>query len=182
MPTELAEQILAAVVGLVEERHLLPKLRSSKSKKRVTQDLDKLREEIGREVIPDGVKQFPGGFITGFEKIKCSEVGLPAGKLKLGEFFLGKQEICNIEGEHVQEESSLERAKFIVYAKRGDELIVKMPDSEIVIKKAVLDYELYLKELKEKLYRAFMEQCGDHTLSENMAQQIFEDYGLPDVR
>ena len=41
---------------------------------------------------------------------------------------------------------------------------------------------LYLKELKEKLYRAFMEQCGDHTLSENMAQQIFEDYGLPDIR
>jgi hypothetical protein len=27
-----------------------------------------------------------------------------------------------------------------------------------------------------------MEQCGDHTLSENMAQQIFEDYGLPDIR
>jgi len=176
------KNVCEAVNVLIEERHLLAISRKKKTKDRNIRDLDKLREEIGREVIPDGVKQFPGGFITGFEKIRCSEVGLLAGKLKLGEFFLGKQEICNIEGEHVQEESSFVRAKFIVYAKRGDELIVKIPDSEIVIKKAVLDYELYLKELKEKLYRAFMEQCGDHTLSENMAQQIFEDYGLPDIR
>ena len=39
MPEELASQILKEVVGLVEERHLLPKLRSSKKKKRFEHDI-----------------------------------------------------------------------------------------------------------------------------------------------
>jgi hypothetical protein len=69
-----------------------------------------------------------------------------------------------------------------VYAKHKDEQVVKVPDSEIVIKKAVKDYEIYAREIKEELYKAFMEKCGDHALSENLMKQVLEEYGLPDVR
>ena len=60
--------------------------------------------------------------------------------------------------------------------------MVRIPDSEIVIKKAVKDYEIYAREIKEELYKAFMEKCGDHSLSENITMQVLEEYGLPDVR
>ena len=74
------------------------------------------------------------------------------------------------------------RGKIIVYAKKKDEHIVKVPLSEIVIKKAIQDYEIYLKDLKKRLYTAFMEKSGDHSASENMTYKIFEDFNLSDIR
>lgn len=76
----------------------------------------------------------------------------------------------------------IEKAKYIVYAKQKDKQVVRVPDSEIVIKKAVKDYEIYARQIKEELYKVFMEKCGNHNLSENLMQQVLEEFGLPDVR
>jgi len=181
LPEELASQILAAVVGLVGERHLLPKLRSSKKKKRFEHDLEKLREEVGDEILPDGPIKFPEGFIRDRSKTGYEEIGVPAGELKLGESFFDKHEICDAEGEHFMEVGSEEKGKFIVYAKKKDELVIKVPESMVVIKKVVQEYEGYLRELKGKVYTAFMEKCGDHSISENLTRQVFEDFNLPDI-
>lgn len=178
---ELASDILAAVVGLVEERHLLPKLRKSKKKKRVAQDWERLCDEVSEEILGGGVRKFPEGFIKGWPRIECKEITVAARKLKLGENFFDKQEICNGEGQHLMEVDSEARGKFIIYAKKKDEHIVKVPLSEIVIKKAVQNYEMYLKDLKKRLYTAFMEKSGDHSASENMTYKIFEDFNLPDI-
>jgi len=182
LPAELADQILGGVVCLVEERHLLPKLRSSKVKRRVQQDLGKLRQDVSSEVLPDGPVRFPEGFIKGWSRVECSEIPVPAGKLKLGETGIMVQEVCDEEGQHVMEVSSKERGKFIVYAKKKDEYVVKVPESETVVRKAVQDYEIYLRELRQKLFAGFMEQCGDHSLSENLTERVFEEFDLPDVR
>jgi len=181
LPEELASKILAAVVGLVGERHLLPKLRSSKKKKRFEHDLEKLREEVGDEILPDGPIKFPEGFIRDRSKTGYEEIGVPAGELKLGESFFDKHEICYAEGEHFMEVGSEEKGKFIVYAKKKDELVIKVPESMVVIKKVVQEYEGYLRELKGKVYTAFMEKCGDHSISENLTRQVFEDFDLPDI-
>jgi len=173
------ERVYVAVNELIEERHLLPKLRNLKKKKRIVQDLEKLKDEIVEEVLPDGTIRFPEGFVKGWPKIQCDEIGVPAGKLKLGESFFDKQEICDEEGKHFMEVATEERAKFIVYAKKKDELVIKIPESSVAIKKAVQGYEFYVKELKDKLYTAFMDKCGDHSLSENVTRQVFEGFGLP---
>jgi len=182
LPEEMTKKILDGVVELVDERHLLPKLRNLKKKKRIAQDIEKLREEVSEEILPDGPIKFPEGFVKGWSRVKCDEIGVPAGRLKLGENFIGKQEICDAEGQHVMEVSSEEKGKFIVYAKKKDELVIKVPESSIFIKKAVQDYELYLKELRQRFYTAFIEKCGDHSVSENLTQQVFEDFFLPDIR
>jgi len=182
LPEESADNILEGVVGLVKERHLLPKLRSSKKKRRVEQDTEKLREEIANEILANGPTKFPDGYVKGWGRIKCKEIGVPAGLLKLGGAFFERQEICDEEGIHLMEVGSEEEGKFIVYAKKKDELVIKVPESSVVIKKAVKDYELYVKELRDKLYTAFMEKCGDHSVAENLTRQVFEEYGLPEVR
>jgi hypothetical protein len=174
--------VVEAVSELMEERHLLPKLRGAKKKRREEQDLSKLKEEIAEEVLPDGPIGFPEGFIKGWPRVECCEIGVPVGKLKLGESFFDKQEICDEEGQHFMEVSSEEKGKFIVYAKKKDEFVIKVPERNIVIKKAVQNYEMYLRDLKQNLYTAFMEKCGDHSVSENMTRQIFEDFNLPDIR
>jgi len=54
-----------------------------------------------------------------------------------------------------------------------------VPKSETVVKKAVQEYEIYLKEIRDKLIKAFLEQCGDRIISESLTRQIFEDLDLP---
>ena len=92
------------------------------------------------------------------------------------------QEICDGERNHLMEVRGIEKSKYIVYAKHKSEQVVKVPKSDIVIKKAVQDYEIYVRETRGKLYGAIMEKSGDHGLSENLARGICADFGLPDVR
>jgi len=181
LPEELVNEILEGVVGLVEERHLLPKLRTAKKKKRIALDHAQLREQIIEEILPDGPIRFPEGFIKGWPRLECEEISIPAAELKLGETGICVQEICDAEGEHVMEVNSEEKGKFIIYAKKKDEVVIKVPKKHILIKKAVQEYEIYLRELKDKLFTSLMEKCGDHTVSENMTRQIFEDFNLPDI-
>jgi len=178
----LANKILAAVVELVEERHLLPKLRTSKKKKRITQDLERLREEVSEEILGNGVRGFPESFVKGWPKIKKEEIAIPRDRLRLGESFFDNQQLCDAEGNQVMEVASAEKGKFIIYAQKADELVVKVPESATVVKKAVQEYEIYLKDLKKKLYVAFMEKSGEHSISENLTRQVFEEFGLPELR
>ena len=144
--------------------------------------MGELKEEVTEEILPSGVKRFPDAFVKAGSKTEWEEIGIGAEKIKLGERGIGVQEICDAEGNHLMEVQSIEKAKYIVYAKQKDEQIVKAPDSAIVIKKAVKDYEIYARQIKEELYRAFMEKCGDHSRSENLTMQVLEEYGLPEVR
>ncbi|MDD5134759.1 MAG: N-6 DNA methylase [Phycisphaerae bacterium] len=177
---ELTKRILNAVVELVEERHSIPKLRTKQKKKRVEQDLGKLKEEIAEEVLSGGIKKFPDGFIKkSWSQVEYEEMDVPADKLRLGENFFGKQQICLENGDSFMEVGSEERGKFIVYAKKKDEFVVKLPKSETIVKKAVQEYEIYLKEIRDKLLKAFLEQCGDRIVSENLTRQIFDEMELP---
>jgi len=181
-PKRAAKEILAAVVDLVEERHLLPKLRRVRKKKRVKQDLEKLREEVVEEVLPNGVKRFPDAYVKGWSGVEWKEVAVPARRVKLGEAGIGVQEICDEEGNQVMEVEGLARAKFIVYAKRPDEQVVRMPVDAIVVSKAVQDYEADVREIRDRLYGAIIEKSGNHNVAENLALEVCEDFGLPDVR
>lgn len=176
------EKVCAAVEELIDERHKLPKMRKVKKKKRAEQDLAKLKEEIVEEVLPSGVRKFPDAFVKASAKTEWEEISIAAEEIKLGEAGMGVQEICDGEGNHLMEVWGIEKAKYIVYGKGKGEYVVKVPDSEIVIKKAVKEFETYVRQIRDELYKAFMEKCGDHNLSENLARQVLEENGLPDVR
>ena len=177
-PTD-AESILQGVVDLVEERHLLPKLRKTKKKARVERDTDKLCDEVAEEVFAEGLSRFPEGFVKNWGRVRYEETAISAGMIKLGDSFFGKQEICDENGKHLFEVGTIEKGKFLVYAKKKDEHIVKVPVNETVLVKAVQDYECYLVELKDKFIHAFIDQCGDRILAENLTRKVFEDYNLP---
>ncbi len=132
--------------------------------------------------MPSGVMKFPDAFVKAGARTEWEEIGIAAEEIKLGEAGMVVQEICDGEGRHLMEVGGLEKAKYIVYAKHKGEQVVKVPDSEIVIKKAVKEYEAYVRQIRDELYKAFMEKCGDHNMSENRAGQVLEENGLPDVR
>ena len=57
--------------------------------------------------------------------------------------------------------------------------MVKIPKNDTMLCKAVFDYEKYLHTIRETIFRAFMEQSGDHSLSENLTRKVFGEYTLP---
>ena len=116
-------------------------------------------------------------------KMKYELILLPGGKLKLN--FGRKFEICSESGTVLLEFSSLERAKYILYArKKGNppeagKYIYKVPKSEIVVKRAVQKYENYLKETRDKLIKAYAEKGADKITAESLARQVLEEIDLP---
>ena len=44
------------------------------------------------------------------------------------------------------------------------------------------DYEIYVRELKERLYKGFMEKSGDHNFSANLMEQVLGEFGVADIR
>jgi hypothetical protein len=177
------KKVCIAVNELIEERHQIPKLRTKQKKKRIQQDYSKLKDEIAEEILADGIKKFPDAFINqNWADAKYENLSVPAEKLKLGENFFGQQQICLPDGKEFMVVSSEEKGKYIVYAQKKNEYIIKIPKSEIVIKKAVQEYEFYLKELQDKLFKAFMEQSGNLTVSENLTKEIFSELSLPCLR
>ena len=181
LPKSWCKEILDGVVGLVEDRHLLPKLRSAKKKIRKQRDLTKFAEEIAEEVLPNGPKKFPEEFLPRRGNVQFEEMGLPLGRLKLGESFFGNHEVCDAEGNHLMEVAGAEKSKYIVYAKKSEESLVKIPKNDTILCKSINDYENYLHKLRETIFRAFMEQSGDYTLSENLTRKVFEDFSLPNI-
>jgi len=174
------KKVCIAVNDLIEERHLIPKLRTKQQRKRAQQDYEKLKDEISEEILKDGVKRFPDGFIKkSWSDVEYEELSIPAEGLKLGENFFGKQQICLADGKEFMVVSSEEGGKYIIYAQKKNEFVIKVPKSKTVVKKAIQEYEFYLKELQDKFYTAFIEQSGNRIISENFTKQIFEELDLP---
>jgi hypothetical protein len=181
LDADIYEEVSKAVVELVEERHLIPKLRTVRKKKRVERDLGQLKEQIEERVLPNGPQWFPENFVSGWNKTDCEEHSVPACLLKLGDNFLGKQQICDEGGEHLFDVGDTLKGKFIVYAKKRGELVVRVPNRMAIMKKAIQDYEHYLRDLKKELITTFIDRCGDRLSAETLSKEVFRDFGLPEV-
>jgi hypothetical protein len=59
--------------------------------------------------------------------------------------------------------------------------MVSVPNDQQIIVNAVQKYEIYLKDLKQKLHTALVDQISDYKIADNLTEQIFAEYGLPDV-
>ena len=108
-----------------------------------------------------------------------ASVAVPDMPLKLGNYFMGQQEVVG-EGFSYQL-PSLAAAKYIIYSRKPAEYIVCLPNDEIVVTKAITDYERYLKELFQKLNQELLNRLLDHKQAETLSRRIFQELGLPSV-
>lgn len=173
--------IYDSLVNLVKERQNLGATRKKTRQIKVERDENRLKEEVIKEIMPDGPKQFPEEFFgVGLKYDQFKEISVPKEPLKLGDFFLGSQEVISDNG-FVYKAQSEDEAKYVVYAQKPNSFIVKIPKQGTTIIKTVSDYERYLKKLKNQLFKTFFERTLDHKLSDNLSQRIFEELKLPEV-
>lgn len=177
-PQKYLQPVYDGLTELVRERIELAAMRTRLSKTKKAQAPDKMKEQIIAELVQSGIKQFPDDFLV--DKLKPQDytgVPVPNVPLKLGHYFLGQQDVIG-EGFNYTARS-LAAAKYIIYAHKPDEYIVYLPDDDIVVTKAVTEYEQYLKELLKKLNQEILNRTFDHKLAESISKRIFEELGLP---
>ncbi len=105
---------------------------------------------------------------------KYEEILLPDGKLQIGD-MKKKVQIRSERGMTILEVDSLYKAKYVLYGRKKGKWVYKIPKDENAVKKAVKDYEKYIKEIKEKLKKAFIKRGADRTIAERLVMQVFEE-------
>ena len=165
---------------LVRERIDLGKMRTKVKKAQIATDTEQIKNQITEAVIPNGVKKFPDDFLEkSLKNSECETVAIPGEKLKLGALFMGQHDV--IAENFAYTAANTEIAKYIVYSQKHNLYIVSIPKDTQVAGNAVQKYEIYLNELKEKLRTELVNQIADYKLAESLSEQIFTEYGLPQL-
>jgi len=179
-PKKYLKPLYEGIAELVRERIELAKSRKKIKQAKTKKDIEQLKEQIIEEITPDGVKKFPEEFIDSKYLKDSKEISVPADLLKLGSYFLGQQEVVS-EGGFKYDAESLDEAKFIVYSKKTDSFVIKVPKKKTALIKATDDYERYLRELKDKFFEAFFNRVLDHKQADILVQQVFTELNLPEI-
>lgn len=179
-PKKYLKPLYDGLTEMVRERIDLAKSRKKIKQAKTQKDIENLKEQIIEEIIPDGVKKFPEEFIDSKHLKDAKEISVPGETLKLGSYFIGQQEVISDSG-FKYDASSLDEAKYVVYAQRPDSFLIKIPKKTPVLINAINDYEKYLKDLKAKLFEAFFNRTLDHKQADTFVQQVFEGLGLSEI-
>ncbi|MFB3895821.1 MAG: class I SAM-dependent DNA methyltransferase [bacterium] len=172
------QAVYNGICELVQERLDLAKLRTKQKKQRKIQDTQRLVDEVIEELLPN-LNRFPDQFLP-VGKISFKEISVPAEKLQLGQDFFGKMPIKSDSGFEYQCDN-IEEAKYMIYAQHPNEYIIKVPTNSKVIDQAVLAYERYLTETKDKLHETVLERVMDTNQADVLVSEIWQKLGLPEI-
>ena len=179
-PDKYLKAVYDGLTKLVNERMELTSVRKKVKQVKTERDVDKLKKQVIEEVLPYGIKKFPEQFLD--KPLKPQEyqsISIPAEPLELGMYFFGTMEVISDSGFKYQAKS-LEEAKYIVYSQKPDTYVVNLPKDEIVITKAVSDYDRYLDKLNDDIFQELFKRTFSHKLSEVLTKKTLLDLGLPE--
>lgn len=179
-PKKYLKPLYDELTDMVRERIDLAKSRKKVKQVKTQKDIEKLKEQVIDEIIPDGIKKFPEEFVDSKYFKDAKEISIPNELLKLGSYFIGQQEVVSDSG-FKYDAVNLEEAKFIIYDQKPNSFLIKIPKKMSVVINAVDDYERYLKDLKAKLFEAFFSRTHDHKQADTLVQQVFEEMGIPEI-
>ena len=177
-PAKYLKPIYDGLTELVRERIELAGMRKKLKQAKPVRDITKLLDQVTKDLLQEGIKSFPEDFLHKKPNPQdCSNVAVPDVLLRLGNYFLGQQEVAADDFSY--QAPSIAAAKYIIYARKPAEYIVSLPNDEIVITKAITDYERYLKELFRKLNQELLNRTFDQRQAETLSYRIFQELGLP---
>lgn len=181
-PAKYLKPLYDGLCELVRERIELAKMRKKVKKKRSKLDIEKVKQEVIKEFLPDGPKRFPEDFFdSSISMGEIKEVSLPAEPLRLGNYFFGEQEVITDRGFTYKTKSPVE-AKYLIYSQRPGVTKVIVPTEPMLLFKTVKNYENYLRNLHSEMGKALLHRTLNQQLAERLLKQIFEENRLPEVQ
>ena len=179
-PKVYLKPLYNGLTDLVSERIDLGKMRGKVKKAKIATDTEQIKNQVIEAVLPNGVKKFPEDFLDKPLKINEYETIPVSGEpLKLGALFMGQHDV--VAENFTYTAASTETAKYIVYSQKPNLFMVSVPIDQQIIVNAVQKYEIYLKDLKQKLHTALVDQISDYKKADTLTEQIFAEYGLPQI-
>lgn len=180
-PKKYLKPLYDGLCELVRERIELADMRKKVKEVKGKKDIEKVKEQVLKDILPTGPKRFPEDFCDiPSARQKFKEIQIPSEPLRLGHDFFGKQEVISDSGYKYEAKNILE-AKYIIYAQKPGLSIVKIPLEPIVQQKIVKSYEIYLRELKKKFFEQFYNRTLNHKMAQNLTQAVFKELNLPEV-
>lgn len=177
-PKEYLPRIYEGITQLVKERLELPKMRKKQKTQSTKVAYDQIKEAVRKEIIPDGLKNFPEEFYTtgDFDSLKSETINTNGKQLKAESFF-NKFELKDDEGITILEIDTEAKAEYVELLTRKETYQIKIPQDDKVIEKIISAYKLYLKNLRQSLEASAQQKLHDWSLAEKMAGEILEEWG-----
>lgn len=135
------------------------------------------RDAILAELLPDGPKRFPQGFLDN-QAHKTRPIQLPSEPIEVVQLPDGRYVVRSDFGFCHGVRNPTE-GNFLLYAHLRGERTVHLPEEMIVIFRAVKGYENYLRELRHSLLQAYERASGYRPAAEHQAREVFKSRGLP---
>jgi len=180
-PKKYLKPLYDGLCELVRERIELAKMRKKVKKTRLERDIEKVKQEIIKEFLPDGPKRFPEDFLDpSANEENMKEVSLPNKPLRLGNYFLGEQDVIADSGFIYKAKNPVE-AKYLIYAQRAGVSRLLVPTDMMTLFKTVKNYENYLRNLRAEIAKALLNRTLDQQMAERLLNQILEEYNLPEI-
>jgi type I restriction-modification system DNA methylase subunit len=180
-PKKYLKPLYDGLCELVRERIELAKMRKKVKKTRLERDIEKVKQEIIKEFLPDGPKRFPEDFLDpSANEENMKEVSLPNKPLRLGNYFFGEQDVIADSGFIYKAKNPVE-AKYLIYAQRAGVSRLLVPTDMMTLFKTVKNYENYLRNLRAEIAKALLNRTLDQQMAERLLNQILEEYNLPEI-
>lgn len=180
-PKVYLPKIYEGISELVRERLELPKMRKRTNKIKGKRDIDRLKEDVIKEMLPDGVKKFPeDSWDIGIKKDTFKEINFPDEPLNFSQPFFGEVEISTESGFSYKTKNPAE-AKYIKYARFNNIFQIKIPQQPINVLRTVTAYERYIRDLKNKLFESLYNRTHDQKLSHSLVQSSLEELKIPEI-
>ncbi|TEU18088.1 MAG: hypothetical protein E3J21_06755 [Anaerolineales bacterium] len=180
-PDEYLPRIYEGLTTLVRERIELGRMRNRRKKERVRRDVASLEQQVLAEVLPQGPKRFPTDFFTPkIRKGPFTTFAIPQEPLQMSPPTFGKVVLRTKAGEVIYEGNKFQ-AKFVLYTQRAGQFIVQMPQELVHVSGTLARYEVYLRDLCQRLHAAFYSRTLGQAAAERLTEKTWRGLGLPEI-
>lgn len=172
-PDKWLPRIYQGITELVKERLQLPKMRKNQREKRKARSTTQVIDDLVKD-FETGIRTFPKEFMP--LKTKTHMLDLPP---KPFERLVEKGMFTYLEaGGHQYDFNSLHEAKFAFYAQKPGVYVVKAPTDPVILAKVVKEYEVWAKELYDKVFEKTMGRVNDYAQAKRITEQVMEKLGV----
>ena len=179
-PEEWLVPLYEGLSTLVRERIELGRKRNQSRSTRGKKAAGRVADDVLKELLPEGVKQFPDDFLTTSARDKMREIPLPEKPVHHRGSFFGKEEVSDEGGTKFMLSNNFE-VRYVLYAQSNGARVIHIPEKMVEVTRAVNEYSRYLRDLRQRLYESHYRRTLDQAAANRFVEDTWRKLKLPAV-
>lgn len=180
-PEQWLPRIYEGLTTLVRERTQMSQKRGQARKSRPQKAANRVAEEVGQDLLPDGPRRFPDAFLSPAAMAEpLRDIALPEGTLRYRGHMLGQEELATDDGQTLHVANKFE-ARYVLYAQASGQTVARLPQKPVEVSRALNAYAQYLRQLRQDLQQTYYVRTLDRAAAERFVAEMWRKFNLPDV-